>query len=94
MIRVTTVKEVLEAVQLGAAQLKAEAGGQQTATWHLHTPDGRRVAIGTIGSFKPFVRFDLLEEETTVLVPPDAVYLSLSQQLPQPPEEVVKIGFA
>ena len=87
-------KSLLELHQRLVAEANAEGkDAESLPAWYVATASGRTMRIKWIGTYGPFVRFVGIDDQTAVLVAPEAVSITIE---PIPTESAApgfKIGF-
>jgi hypothetical protein len=61
--------------------------------WHVHLPSGTQMRIKWIGTFGPFARFVGMDDETVVLIAPEAVSVTMTTMPAESTEPRGPIGF-
>jgi hypothetical protein len=82
----------MHARQVAEAQFHGR-GEETLAAWHAHLPSGQAFRIKWIRTHEPFMRFTGLDDETFVLMAPEAVAITCTPVPPESNEPRVSIGF-
>lgn len=77
------------------AQAQVDGKGPESLpAWWVHLPTGQKIRIKWIGVYGPFVRFVAPDDETAILLAPEAVTITIEPIPDESDTPRVKIGFS